>query len=134
MRRALERLAALAGANLSGRDRRQRRDNADAEQHRGLKEVKAEGAGGERAWRQAAEHDEVGRRHRVDRHVGENDRPAEHERRPELALERAARGCGFQSVAPRRPWSSVLMRGAVLTGDSERAQILSKTKLTKSIN
>ena len=87
---APERFAALARANFRRRDRRQRRNDADAEHHRGLKEIEAERAGGERARRQPAEHDEVGRGHRVDRDIGENDRPAERKRRAELALQRAA--------------------------------------------
>ena len=89
---APEGLAALAGANFRSGDRRQRSDDADAEHHPRLIEVEAERPGGERARRQAAEHDEVGRGHCVDRDVGENDRPAECKRRAELALERAIGG------------------------------------------
>ena len=74
---APERVAALACANFRRGDRRQRRNDADAEHHGGLKEIEAEGPGGERARRQAAEHDEVGRGHCVDRDIGEDDGPAE---------------------------------------------------------
>ena len=90
-----------------------------------LKEIEAERAGGERVRRQPAEHDEVGRGHRVDRDIGENDRPAERERRAELALERAASGCGFQRIAARRTFCRPgRMRGPrVHSGDGEPAQI-----------
>jgi hypothetical protein len=134
MRCTPERLAALAGANFCRGDRRQRRNDTDAEHHRRLKEIEAERAGSKRARRQPAEHDKVGRGHRVDRDIGENDRPAQRKGRGKLALQRAASSCGFQRSRGGAHDRLILMRGAVLTGDSEPAQICRIKKLTKSIN
>jgi hypothetical protein len=120
MRCAPERLAALPGANFCRGDRRQRRNDTDAEHHPRLKEIEAERAGGERAGRQPAEHDKVGHGHRVDRDIGENDRPAERKSRAELALQRAASSCGFRGSRDGAHDRLVLMRARCLPETASR--------------
>src|ERR1700677_4591257 len=127
MRCAPERLAALAGANFCSGDRRQRRNDTDAEHHRRLKEIEAERAGSERARRQPAEHDKVSRCHRVDCDIGESDRPAERKRRAELALERAIGGRhsdGLRRGGHYRPGAR--RKTAADRGDGASAQMRSK--------
>ena len=90
--RAPQRGRALPSADLCRGDGRQGGDDADSEQEQRLIEKEADRSGRERVRRKPSEHHEVGRRHHVDCDVGEDDRPAERERRAELAPEPAVGG------------------------------------------
>ncbi len=94
VRGASQAFAAFAGADFRSRDGRQRRDDPDAKDHLRLIQIEAERSRRERARREPTQHDEVGRGHRVDCDIGENDRPAERESRANLAREPAAAGRG----------------------------------------
>ena len=94
MRRAPERLAALAGANFAAAIGASAATTPMPSNIRLIK-VEAERAGRERLGRQPAQQHEVGRRHRVDHDIGENYGPAERKRRAEFAPERTACGCSL---------------------------------------
>ncbi len=71
-----------------------------AEQEQRHVEIEAQRARRERLGRQPAQHHDVGRRHEIDREVGQHDRPAQREGRARSSAS------GSESIAGSRPESS----------------------------